>query len=269
MAHTVPVEFKQKKNAQANQPLNLYILYDYDGTKVSGSATSTSANHLVDTAASFSLSDVGKTIHNTTDGTFALITAFNTSNDVTLSADIMTSGEAYDMERNLYLSESAADVVYNGMTYTAFPIAVEPISESTSGEIDAIRVKVGNAGRVLQYYIETYELRGKKLGIKMVWADALADLDNYIEYIFYIDKYDMSALQIIFTCSSKFDILDVELPFGKYMRGVCRWIYKSSECGYVGGLTTCNRTMADCRVHLNILRFGAFPSIPMQRTYLG
>lgn len=170
---------------------------------------------------------------------------------------------------NLYLAESKSNITYNGQLYTAFPIQTEAIPESTTGEIDAIRVKVGNAGRILQYYIENYELRSKKLGIRMVWSDLLTDLDNYIEYMFYIDRYDMDASQIIFICTSKFDVLDVQLPCGRYMRSVCRWVYKGTECAYSGGLATCDKTMADCRVHSNILRFGAFPSIPMQRTYLG
>ena len=269
MAHTVPTEFTQEKNKQVNQPTNLYALYDYDSLKVSGSATSTSANHLIDSAAAFVAADVGKTVYNTVDSTYAIITVINSTIDVTLSKDIMENGEAYNKENNLYFAEAKADIVFDGITYTAFPIALDPISESTTGEIDSIRIKMGNASRVIQAYIENYDMRGKKVGIKIVWANLLADTDNYLEYVFYIDNYDFTAASAVFTCSSKFDVLNVELPYGKYTRGVCRWIFRGAICLYSGAQATCNLTMADCRIRQNILRFGAFPSIPMQRTYLG
>ncbi len=165
MAHTVPTEFTQEKNKQVNQPTNLYALYDYDSLKVSGSATSTSANHLIDSAAAFVAADVGKTVYNTVDSTYAIITVINSTIDVTLSKDIMENGEAYNKENNLYFAEAKADIVFDGITYTAFPIALDPISESTTGEIDSIKIKMGNASRVIQMYIENYDLRRKTVGI--------------------------------------------------------------------------------------------------------
>lgn len=71
------------------------------GVQKKGTATSTLADHLVDSAATFVLSDVGHTIHNTTDDTAAKITGFNSATDVTLSADIMVSGEAYSVVYNM------------------------------------------------------------------------------------------------------------------------------------------------------------------------
>lgn len=62
-----------------------------------GSATSTSANHLVDAAATF-VTDavvVGDVVSNLTDQTYATVTAINSQTDLTLSADIMISGDTY------------------------------------------------------------------------------------------------------------------------------------------------------------------------------
>lgn len=65
-------------------------------TKKSGTATSTSASHLVDaTNAQFVAGDVGKTVYNSTDKTTAKITAYTSTSDVTLDTDIMASGESY------------------------------------------------------------------------------------------------------------------------------------------------------------------------------
>lgn len=61
----------------------------------SGAATSTTANKLVDTGAAFTTAMVGFTVYNTTDNTFATVTARDSATILSLSADIMVSGEAY------------------------------------------------------------------------------------------------------------------------------------------------------------------------------
>lgn len=61
----------------------------------SGSASGTTANKLVDSGALFTEDLVGSVIHNTTDGTVASVTAVDSATQLTLSADIMASGEAY------------------------------------------------------------------------------------------------------------------------------------------------------------------------------
>jgi hypothetical protein len=62
-----------------------------------GTATSTLASHLVDTKGQFLSTDVGKVIYNTTDKTWAVVTAYTSATDVTISSDIMISGESYEM----------------------------------------------------------------------------------------------------------------------------------------------------------------------------
>lgn len=71
--------------------------WDFDSHKEAGSATSTSANHLVDGTATFQTKGVaiGDYVHNTTDDTWAKITAVNSETDLTLDANIMVNGEAY------------------------------------------------------------------------------------------------------------------------------------------------------------------------------
>jgi len=64
---------------------------------VTGSATETSSSHLVDSATTFTAAMVGYYVHNTTDNTFAIITAFGSVHDVTLSSDIMANNETYEI----------------------------------------------------------------------------------------------------------------------------------------------------------------------------
>jgi len=63
-----------------------------------GTATATTADHLIDTTADqFAVTDIGKLVHNTTDNTYALITAYNSDTDLTLDTDIMESAESYEI----------------------------------------------------------------------------------------------------------------------------------------------------------------------------
>ena len=80
------------------------------GPTESGSATSTSANNLVDTAATFTDNLVGYIVYNTTDNTVATVNSISDANTLVLSADIMASGENY----TLYADDNAGCVLYVG-----------------------------------------------------------------------------------------------------------------------------------------------------------
>ncbi|KKM93162.1 hypothetical protein LCGC14_1211260 [marine sediment metagenome] len=67
-------------------------------TPNSGTADATEANKLHDADGGFATTDVGKTVHNTTDDTYAKVTAFVDSGELTLDGDIFISGENYDLD---------------------------------------------------------------------------------------------------------------------------------------------------------------------------
>ena len=64
---------------------------------VSGTATSTSANHLVDSSATFVAKGIaiGYVVEDMTGNVFAKITAVNSETDLTLDTDIIVSGDKY------------------------------------------------------------------------------------------------------------------------------------------------------------------------------
>jgi len=102
----------------------------------------------------------------------------------------------------------------------------------------------------------------------MVWADQLADPDAHMDDVFYIDNYSADQKNVEFTLTGKFDVLGVDLPARRYARNYCSWKFKSTECGYVGGELTCNKTKQRCKQLENYHRFGAFPSVPSRRIYV-
>lgn len=179
---------------------------------------------------------------------------------------------AYDGSTNLYLNDSPADVTFNGQTYSRFPITFDVIGENNAGQIDQINVTLGNVSRLIQGYLEQYDLRRKKVSIKTVWLDQLGDTDNLIDDIYYIDSYTADQDNVGLVLTSKFDVLDISLPLRHYSRNYCQWKFKGTECGYAGADSTCKKTKADCKARAggsNFARFGGFPSIQPNRVVLG
>jgi len=169
---------------------------------------------------------------------------------------------------DLYYVGRDENITYDGVLYARFPISHDDITENTEGQIDTVKVRVANVSRLIESYLETYDLRGKKVSIKMVWANQLADTGAYLEDIFYIDSYAADQKVVEFTLTSKFDLLSVQIPSRKYSRNYCSWVFKSTECGYTGAETSCNKTKQRCKALSNFLRFGGFPSIPTGRIYI-
>lgn len=174
--------------------------------------------------------------------------------------------EKYDGSNDLNLAEYDADVTYNGVVYSKFPIAHEEIGENTAGEVNTVKVTLSNVSRLIQSYLELYSFQGLKVTIKIVWANQLADASAHIDFIYYIDSYTADENNAEFMLTTKYDLLDVEIPNGRYNRNYCRWKFKGTECAYAGAETSCTKTKADCRDNKdNLVRFGGFPSIPSKR----
>jgi len=93
----------------------------------SGTTNSTTANKLVQSGQNFETTiEVGYCVYNSTDATFAYITAVDSDTTLSLDADIMVSGEAYTIYKTPELDNhfvecngqtlSDADSVFNGVT---------------------------------------------------------------------------------------------------------------------------------------------------------
>lgn len=179
----------------------------------------------------------------------------------------------YDGSSNdLHFAEWDTDITFDGVLYTKFPIKHDFVSQNTAGQIDTLRITAGNVSRLIQAYLELYELRGKKVIVQVVFADQLATATAYIKDVFYIDNYSSDELNVTFNLTSKFDIQSVNIPTRMYMRNYCNWKFKGTECGYAGATATCNKTATACKAMAggsNYQRFGAFPSVPTERVRIG
>jgi len=174
----------------------------------------------------------------------------------------------YDGVDDLNFAGFDQDVTYNGTVYTRFPIKHEFVAENNQGQIDQVKITLANVSRLIEFYLEQYDFRGKKVIIRTVWADQLSDPDAYIDDVFYIDNYTADQSNVEFTLTGKFDVLGIDLPARRYARNYCVWKFKSAECGYAGAELTCDKTQQRCKQLENYQRFGGFPSVPTRRIYI-
>jgi len=170
-----------------------------------------------------------------------------------------------DASHNLNLAEYKTDVTFDSVLYSATPINHDKISENAQNEIDSVRVKVSNVSRVIQNYLELYNWRGKKVRMRLVWANRLEYIDDKIDFTYYIDSYTANQDVAEFVLLPKIDVLSVMLPRRTYSRNYCQWKFKGTECAYAGTETACNKTQQRCQELENYIRFGGFPSIPSRQ----
>ena len=116
------------KNAPILSPIGSIVAWHKTfGSADSGTTDGTTANKLVDSSQNFSSTiSVGMVVYNSTDDTFANVTAVDSDTTLTLDSDIMVSGESYTIYKTPQLPDgwlecdgsvvSDADSPYNGVT---------------------------------------------------------------------------------------------------------------------------------------------------------
>jgi hypothetical protein len=153
----------------ALETLSRYCYYStietYQMESRTGTATSTSASHLVDaTEAQFASTDVGKIVYNSTDRTWAQITAYTSTSDITLSKDIFISGEQYE--------------IYNAGCRNKKQINISSISHLTLEPF--VEYPIG--------YRRNYGLFGDILEIDINWVDDTKNTDAYKDALVYVRR---------------------------------------------------------------------------------
>jgi len=160
---------------------------EFDSSQKTGTADENTLNHLVDDGNSqFASGDVGATVWNTDDGTFATVTVFNDAGDLTLSADIFPLGtENYTLywarftvtEDGVYLvsgvvafddvsdyDRTAAKVLKNGST-----VAFSDLNTSTDGTVDSYPSFAATIPLVVDDYLQlaAYHSHGSNINLRI------------------------------------------------------------------------------------------------------
>ena len=154
------------------------------------------------------------------------------------------------------------DITWDGETWQAFPFEINEITE-ISGERPRVEVRVANASREMELYLHEYDYYCKTTGYAAITCNIyvintlnLASATPEVMHEFLLLQPKSNSRWVTF-------ILGANAPWTlrfppHRMVPSCRWRFKSTECGYSGGESTCDKTLPRCRVLGNSERWGGF-----------
>lgn len=189
------------------------------------------------------------------------------------------------------------NLVWQGNTYTAFPIKASGFDMSGNGQLPRPKLQVANVTGAITLLVLTYDdLLGAKITRKRTlakyldavnypggtnpMADAMAE---FADDVFFVDRKVTETRDLVeFELAAAFDVAGVQLPRRQIIQNVCVWRYRGGECGYTGtsyfdandaavgsaGLDVCGKRLASCKARFgqnNPLPFGSFPAAGLTR----
>lgn len=141
------------------------------------------------------------------------------------------------------------DLVWQGNTYTRFPIQVTGFEISGQGQFPRPTVTVSNVlsaiTSVLLQYNDLLNAKFTRKRTFLKYLDAVnfpggvnptADPDVYLaDDIYYVDrKSHEDRDQVQFELASVADLQGVKIPGRVVVQATCPWLYRGADCGYVG-----------------------------------
>ena len=178
------------------------------------------------------------------------------------------------------------NVVWQGNTYTAFPVIAAGFEFSGQGQAPRPKLTVSNViGAITALVLQYDDIVGAKVTRRRTLAKYLDAVnfeggtnptaDPTSEFpvdIFFVDRKATETNEIVeFELAPAMDVTGVMLPRRQIIQNICPWGYRSPECGYTGtayfnsndqpvatiAQDVCGKRLSSCKV-----RFGQFAELP-------
>ncbi len=155
------------------------------------------------------------------------------------------------------------DVTWRDDNWQAFPFEMEEITETDSGEVPRVDIRVSNVSREMEFYLHEYDrytkLNGHQPVICHIYVLNTLDLesgDPVVSHEFELIQPKTNPQWATFT-------LGASNPFNRRfpqrrMIPVCGWKFKDARCRYSGSSRNCNKSFARCKQLNNTHRYGGF-----------
>lgn len=139
------------------------------------------------------------------------------------------------------------NLVWQGNTYTAFPIKASGFDVSGNGQLPRPKLQVANVTGAITLLVLTYDdLLGAKITRKRTLAKYLDavnfpggtnptadDTAEFADDIFFVDRKVAETRDVVeFELAAAFDVAGVQLPRRQIIQNVCVWRYRGGECGW-------------------------------------
>jgi lambda family phage minor tail protein L len=173
-------------------------------------------------------------------------------------------------------------LTWDAEEYLRFPIEAEGFEYSGNGQLPRPKVRVSNImGTITALLLSLPDgLEGAKLTRIRTLAryidganfpggtNPYGTPDPTAEFpreIYYVDRKVAETRDVVeFELAAAFDLAGVRAPKRQCIANICQWVYKSAECGYTGGLPTCDKTLDACKAHFGApaeLPYGSYPGV--------
>ena len=145
-------------------------------------------------------------------------------------------------------NDLTADVVFQGITYSAAPIEADGFELISKGTLPRPSMRIANTTGAISALLLAYNpLQAKITRIRT--CKKFLDAVNFVggvnptadptakfeDQIWYIDRVSRENAQLVeFELISKLDLTNLQLP-GRQVQDYCPWVYRGVECGYTGG----------------------------------
>ena len=166
----------------------------------------------------------------------------------------------------LYLANFNSSVTFLGNVYQPFLFEMGEITTS-KGEIPQFDIKIDNTSRGINTLMIDYDLYLKINGIdgNKIFANIIvvntADLSDYVlKERFELVSWNMDNQWASFKLGAE-NPFSKQYPLRQIFADFCQWKFKSSQCGYSGSATSCDKTLVKCRQLNNSPRFGGYPGV--------
>lgn len=164
------------------------------------------------------------------------------------------------------LVNNTEDITWNNELWQQFPFDFTDMSQNSNGEIPEWSIKISNVNRVIEIYLQNYDLYLKQNGIdgnditciiRVINTNDLLNNTPILEHEALLQQPSTTPQWATFKLSAK-NPYNKSFPPRKIMKSFCSWKFKSTECGYSGTGAYCDKTLGTCRSYGNSSRFGAF-----------
>jgi len=178
--------------------------------------------------------------------------------------DIVVPG----VSENIRVTSDNQNTIWNGNTYVPFSFEIDEISDTSTGEVPRVDLRVSNVKRVMEKYVQDYDYYTKangyvpiELTISVVHSAHLDLTVPETELVFHLKQPKTNAKWATFTLGAN-NPFNSRYPLNRLLKNRCRYKkFKNTRCGYMGSETACNRTLTRCRELGNSARFGGFPGV--------
>jgi len=179
---------------------------------------------------------------------------------ILLDIDVVNPDSGAVVE-TIRFARNSEEVVFNGNTYSPASFDIELREES--GNHHSIRLSIKDYTRLVQQRMQDYR-GGVGFGVAVTVINGAAlDQPPEVQEFFEVISAESGNYTCTFNLGTE-NVVTKAFPRRRQTRDYCQWRYKSEECGYGGGLVSCDMSRTGpngCEAHGNVVRFGGFPGI--------